>query len=145
MTALVLREALETPGRTAALVTPDATLARRVSARLARWGVIVDSSAGAPLAGLPAGVLAALVARAAIDPADPVGLLAILKHPLVRLGLDPRALAVRRRTLERYGMRGPRPNWPRSRGDWSPRGGRAKTATRFRRAFSPPWPRRTTC
>ncbi len=40
--ALVLREALETPGRTAALVTPDAALARRVSARLTRWGVAAD-------------------------------------------------------------------------------------------------------
>ena len=36
--ALLLREALETPGKTAALVTPDPALARRVSARLARWG-----------------------------------------------------------------------------------------------------------
>ena len=41
--ALLLREALETPGRTAALVTPDAALARRVSARLTRWGVAADS------------------------------------------------------------------------------------------------------
>jgi len=49
--ALLLREALETPGQTAALVTPDQTLARRVSARLLRWGVIPDSSAGAPGSG----------------------------------------------------------------------------------------------
>ena len=40
--ALLLREALETPGRTAALITPDAVLARRVSARLARWGIVVE-------------------------------------------------------------------------------------------------------
>ncbi|HEU0017022.1 MAG TPA: double-strand break repair protein AddB, partial [Methyloceanibacter sp.] len=32
--ALVLREAIETPGKTAALITPDRTLARRVAARL---------------------------------------------------------------------------------------------------------------
>ena len=37
--ALVLREALETPGRTAALVTPDRELARRVAAELARFGI----------------------------------------------------------------------------------------------------------
>ena len=43
--ALLLREALETPERTAALVTPDQVLARRVSAKLARWGVVPDSSA----------------------------------------------------------------------------------------------------
>jgi ATP-dependent helicase/nuclease subunit B len=107
--ALLLREALETPGRTAALITPDAVLARRVSARLARWGVVVDSSAGAPLAGFPAGELAGLVARAAADEMDPVELLAIVKHPMVRLGLDAEPLGTRRRLLERYGLRGPRP------------------------------------
>src|SRR6185436_7873351 len=34
--ALALREAIDTPGRSAALVTPDRVLARRVSAHLAR-------------------------------------------------------------------------------------------------------------
>jgi ATP-dependent helicase/nuclease subunit B len=102
--ALLLREALETPGKTAALVTPDRDLARRVSARLARWGVDADSSAGAPLSQCPAGVLLGLLARAALDPCDPVRLLAILKHPLTRLG-DDAALT----TLERHGLRGPRP------------------------------------
>jgi ATP-dependent helicase/nuclease subunit B len=104
--ALALREVLETPGRTAALVTPDAGLARRVSARLARWGVEVDSSAGSALAGFPVGQLTALMARQAADPLDPVGLLAILKHPLVRLG--PGAVA-----LERWALRGARPR------DWA--------------------------
>ena len=107
--ALLLREALETPGRTAALITPDAVLARRVSARLARWGIGADSSAGAPLAGFPAGELAGLVARSVADQIDPVELLAIVKHPRVRLGLDDDALEERRRVLERYGLRGPRP------------------------------------
>jgi ATP-dependent helicase/nuclease subunit B len=107
--ALLLRETLETEGCTAALITPDAVLARRVSARLARWGVLADSSAGAPLAGFPVGELVALVAQVCADPLDPVGLLAILKHPLTRLGLEPETLESRRRTLERYGLRGPRP------------------------------------
>ena len=120
--AVLLREALEVPGRTAALITPDAVLARRVSARLARWGVLADSSAGAPLAGFPVGELAALVARVAADPADPVALLAILKHPLTRLGLEPAVLEVRRRILERHGLRGPRPR------------GRADIAARLARA-----------
>jgi ATP-dependent helicase/nuclease subunit B len=102
--ALLLREALETPGKTAALVTPDRALARRVSARLGRWGIAADSSAGAPLAGFPIGTLTALVAKAAADPLDPVTLLAILKHPLSRLGDE--ASRVR---LERKGLRGARP------------------------------------
>jgi ATP-dependent helicase/nuclease subunit B len=112
--ALLLREALETPGKTAALVTPDRDLARRVSAKLARWDLQADSSAGAPLASLPVGVLIDLVARTAVDPCDPARLLAILKHPLVRLGEAGLA------DLERHGLRGPRPN------DWDGLGRRLK-------------------
>jgi len=102
--ALLLREALETPGKTAALVTPDRDLARRVTARLGRWGIEADSSAGAPLSHCPAGVLLGLLARTALDPCDPVRLLAILKHPLARLS-GGEALAA----LERHGLRGARP------------------------------------
>ena len=47
--ALALRRALVTPGRTAALVTPDRGLARRVAAHCRRWGLNVDDSAGTPL------------------------------------------------------------------------------------------------
>jgi ATP-dependent helicase/nuclease subunit B len=109
--ALVLREALETSGRTAALVTPDAALARRVSARLTRWGVAADSSAGAPLAGYPIAALIGLAARAAFDPLDPVTMLGIAKHRFVRFGLAEPALGGARRDLE-VALRGPR------RSDW---------------------------
>ncbi len=108
MIALLMRETLEHPTRTAALVTPDVALARRVSARLARWGLQVDSSAGAPLAQFPAGALMATTARAALEPMAPANLLAILKHPRVRLGLEHLDLEAGRRTLERYGLRGSR-------------------------------------
>ena len=108
--ALLLREALETPGKTAALVTPDRDLARRVSAQLARWGLQADSSAGAPLSLSPVGVLLDLAVRAALDPAGPVGLLAMLKHPLTRLGLAEDALEPAVLALERFGLRGPRPD-----------------------------------
>jgi ATP-dependent helicase/nuclease subunit B len=107
--ALLLREVLETPGKTAALVTPDLALARRVSARLARWAVSVDSSAGFALASTPAAVLANLVAATAPKGCDPVGLLAILKHPFVRLSLSPEMRERGAVALERYGLRGPRP------------------------------------
>jgi ATP-dependent helicase/nuclease subunit B len=102
--ALLLRETLETPDKTAALVTPDQALARRVAAKLARWGVVPDSSAGESLAGTRCGALAGLLARVAVDPVDPVALLGLLKHPFCRLG-DPRR-------LERIALRGPRArNW----------------------------------
>ncbi len=106
--ALLLREALETPGKTAALITPDDGLARRVSARLARWGISADSSAGQPLAGTLTAVLASLLARLVADPENPVALLGILKHPLTRLGRDLDGLDPAREALERYGLRGPR-------------------------------------
>jgi len=107
--ALLLRETLEHPDRTCALVTPDLALARRVSARLARFGVIADSSAGAPLAGFPIAVLARLVADWAVDPLSPVLLLAILKHPLTSLDRLPEDLGQAAARLERVALRGPRP------------------------------------
>src|SRR3546814_2246794 len=53
--ALALRRALDTPEQTAALVTPDRGLARRVAAHLKRWGIAIDDSAGLPLSRTPAG------------------------------------------------------------------------------------------
>lgn len=103
--ALLLREALEDPGRTAALVTPDQTLARRVMTRLQRWGVIPDSSAGAPLAAAGAAILALHLARLVEEPLNPVRLLAFAKHPLV-LGEDEAPAAI---LLERKGLRGATP------------------------------------
>ncbi|MDB5433386.1 MAG: hypothetical protein JWP35_4502 [Caulobacter sp.] len=106
--ALLLREKLEAPGATAALITPDLVLARRVSARLARWGIEADASAGRDLSGFPAAVLALLVSRLAVDPWDPVRLLAVLKSPYVRLGLEPDTFQTAATALEQFGLRGPR-------------------------------------
>ena len=107
--AVALREALETKNKTAALVTPDRALARRVAAALARWQVAVDNSAGYSLADTPAGVFARLAAEAALGGLEPVTLLALLKHPLLRLGQPAGAHAVAIATLERALLRGPRP------------------------------------
>ncbi|MGA7112107.1 MAG: double-strand break repair protein AddB, partial [Pseudolabrys sp.] len=60
--AICLREAIETPGKTAALMTPDRALARRVVAALERWNVVVDDSGGDALADTPAGTFARLAA-----------------------------------------------------------------------------------
>ncbi len=129
--ALLMRETLETPDATCALITHDVDLARRVSARLTRWGVSADTSAGQPLARYPVAVLASLAARAAADPGDPVSLLAIVKHPLVRLGLDEATLERGHRGLERYGLRGPRP------GSWAALEQRLTTALQPREDEAP--------
>lgn len=106
--ALALREAIETPGRTAALVTPDRGLARRVSAHLERWGIAADDSAGRPLAETPAGTLLLALADAAAARFAPVQLLALLKHPLARAGEERLAWLDEVRRLDRA-LRGPRP------------------------------------
>jgi ATP-dependent helicase/nuclease subunit B len=81
--ALALRQALETPGKTAALVTPDRQLAGRVSALLRRWGIQADDSAGKPLSEVASGTLLLGIASALAEDLAPVSLLALLKHPLV--------------------------------------------------------------
>ena len=107
--AVALREAVETPDKTAALVTPDRALARRVLAALARWNVAVDDSGGDALADTPAGVFARLAAEAALGGLAPVTLLALLKHPLFRLGAAAGTHARAIAALERAVLRGPRP------------------------------------
>jgi ATP-dependent helicase/nuclease subunit B len=105
--ALALRRQLETPGATAALVTPDRKLARRVAAHCARWGIAIDDSAGIALRSAPPGALTLALVEAAAQHFAPVALLAVLKHPLVdpfgdRLDwLD----AVRRLDLDLRGVR----------------------------------------
>ena len=106
--ALALREALETPGRTAALVTPDRALARRVAAHCERWGIDVDDSAGRPLAILPSGTVLSALADAAAQRFAPLALLTLLKHPLVRFGEERRGWLEGVRLLDRA-LRGPRP------------------------------------
>jgi ATP-dependent helicase/nuclease subunit B len=106
--ALLLRRRLETPGATAALVTPDRELARRVAAELRRWGIEIDDSAGVPLARTPPGAFLRLVVELAASGLAPVPLLAALKHPLAAGGLDPAIFRRRTRRLERA-ILGPRP------------------------------------
>jgi ATP-dependent helicase/nuclease subunit B len=122
--AIALRGALEQPGRTAALVTPDRALARRVATHLRRWDIRIDDSAGRPLAVLPPGTLLIALVEALAQDLAPPALLALLKHPLVRAG-DLRLAwldGVRAVDLQ---LRGPRPA-PGMTGLDEHLGGRAK-------------------
>jgi len=107
--ALSLREALETPGRSAALVTPDRMLARRVSALLRRWGIEADDSAGRTLGETPVGTLVLAIASAAAEELAPVSLLALLKHPLVGGGGEERLRWLEDVRSVDLALRGPRP------------------------------------
>src|SRR5690606_34298273 len=130
--AVLMREGIDAPGpssgseasgqrgKTVALVTPDPVFARRVQARLGRWGLMADSSAGAPLSETPAGVRLGQLAGLAKE-FGAVPLLAILKHPWTTLARPDEIEA-----LEREGLRGAGPaDWDAVR--------RGLEARRFRR------------
>src|SRR5438309_2945435 len=107
--ALAMRQALETPSRTAALVTPDRQLASRVAALLARGGIDADDSAGRPLSATAAGTLLLNIASAAAEELAPVALLALLKHPLIGGEGDERLVWLDTIRAVDLKLRGPRP------------------------------------
>jgi ATP-dependent helicase/nuclease subunit B len=106
--ATLLRRAVETPDKVAALVTPDRGLARRVAVELKRWAIEVDDSAGRPLTRTPPGVLARLTAAAAFGGAAADTLLALAKHPFAAFGMTRSDARRAARSLERAVLRGPR-------------------------------------
>ncbi len=105
--AIALRRALLQPDITAALVTPDRNLARRVRAELQRWGIDVDDSGGDPVAGEPAGILATLALQCSHDTATAADMLALLHHSGVRLGYTAAHFAKLRAMAEIAVLRGP--------------------------------------
>jgi ATP-dependent helicase/nuclease subunit B len=107
--SILLRETLETKNVTAALVTRDRSLARRVAAELGRWKIAIDDSAGRPLPRTAAGSFLGLIAEAADEGFAPVPLLALLKHPFCTLQGEAAAFRARARELDVL-LRGPRPD-----------------------------------
>src|SRR3954469_23586739 len=121
--AVAMREARELD-KSAALVTPDRALARRVGAALGRWNLAFDDSGGDALTDTPAGIFARLAAEAAAKQLEPPTLLALLKHPLLRLGGAQGGFGSAIETLELALLRGTRPE--------AGGGGLAKSFVRFR-------------
>ncbi len=106
--AVAMREARHLD-KTAALVTPDRALARRVMAALGRWNLAFDDSGGDALMDSSAGIFARLAAEAVAKRLEPPTLLALLKHPLCRLGGAPGAFTNAVEVLELALLRGTRP------------------------------------
>lgn len=79
--ALAMRDGVAR-GLSTALVTPDRTLARRVTLALNRWGIRPDDSAGRPLSLTAAGRFVRQVAQALVQPLGSQELVSLLKHPL---------------------------------------------------------------
>ena len=107
--ALMMRETLNHPGKRAALVTPDRSLARRVAADLRRFDIEIDDSAGRSLAFCPIGAFLLLLARMVASGFAPYDALAALKHPLAAGGLPLADFHKKVRRLEILTLRGPRP------------------------------------
>jgi ATP-dependent helicase/nuclease subunit B len=106
--AVAMREARHLE-KTAALVTPDRALARRVMAALGHWNLAFDDSGGDALMDTSAGIFARLAAEAVAKQLEPPTLLALLKHPLFRLGDGPGGFRDAVEALELALLRGTRP------------------------------------
>jgi len=106
--AVAMREARHL-NKSAALVTPDRALARRVIAALGRWNLEFDDSGGDALTDTSAGIFARLAAEAVANGLEPPTLLALLKHPLCRLGGAQGAFQGAIEALEMALLRGTRP------------------------------------
>lgn len=107
--ALMLRYALETPDKRAALVTNDRELAGRVASLMERWNIAIDDSAGVNLADTPPVAFMKLVAEMVASGFAPVPLLAALKHPLATAGMEQGVFRHKVRQLELAVLRGLRP------------------------------------
>lgn len=106
--ALLVREALETPEKRVAVVTPDRALARRVMRHLERWNIAADDTAGRPLNLTAAGRFILQLAEAVTEDFAPVQIVAALAHPLVRRGEERGEWLANLRLFERR-LRGPKP------------------------------------
>ncbi|MEL6609825.1 MAG: double-strand break repair protein AddB [Pseudomonadota bacterium] len=118
--ALRMRDAAEL-GQSVALISPDRTLTRRVSAALDRWDLSADDSAGVPLTLAPPGRLLLQLADLIAAGVSADGLIALLKHPLVCAGTEARGPhMLRTRSLE-LSFRKKGPPFPTERDllDWA--------------------------
>ncbi len=107
---LKLRETLASEGKRAMLVTPDRALATRVSRMLEYYGIQVDDSSGRRMSELPEAVFLELLLDAAQSDGAPLELLALLRHPLCRMGgQDAVVIRAASREIERVLLRGVRP------------------------------------
>lgn len=98
--ALLMRQTLETPAKTAALVTMDRNLARRVVSELKRWNIVADDSAGQPLSLTPIGVYLRLLINVLENDFSQVSLLSLLKHPFTSCGQKSNVFNQNVRSLE---------------------------------------------
>ena len=85
--AIAMREVLEEPEKTAALVTPDRKLARRVAAELGRFNINIDDTAGTPLQNTASTMFLRKLAELCFGECNSVTIASVLKDPLCLAGM----------------------------------------------------------
>lgn len=106
--AMQLRQVAEEKDKTAALVTNNRTLARRVIGILRRWGLDIDDSSGVSLSSTEAGRFYSLVGECLASRITPVSLLSVLKNSFCRCGMAKERLSELASFLDRKVLRGVR-------------------------------------
>jgi ATP-dependent helicase/nuclease subunit B len=104
--AVALRETLETPDQTAALITPDRALAQRVAIELMRWGITADDSSGMALSQMPLGSFARLTLAAVADDFKPVAVMSLLSNACYAPAQGEEDWVTTLATFELAGLRG---------------------------------------
>ncbi|HQS84908.1 MAG: double-strand break repair protein AddB [Alphaproteobacteria bacterium 16-39-46] len=108
--SLRMRHVLETPQKTAALITPDRRLAHLVKTELLKWDIIVDDSGGTSFAQTTVGRYFLKSLQTLLSHESPLLLISLLKDPLTRLGMNQENLDQALKTLELYALRGLKPS-----------------------------------
>ena len=105
--ALKMREILEIPEKTVALITYDRNLARRVALELQRFDIKIDDSAGIPLGLSPVGIYLRLIAEAAENIDSDIKFITLLKNPFTLIHHD--AATIRKKIYDyEYFLRNPK-------------------------------------
>ncbi len=94
MIALAMREVLDTPDKTAALITPDRDLGSRVKAELQRWNVVIDDTAGEPLSRYGLASLMIALSETIIADFSAETLVALLHHRDFNLSSSQQIIAL---------------------------------------------------
>lgn len=105
--AVALRHAISASGNaTAALITPNREMARRVAMELRRFGIRADDSGARPLADSVPATLLRLMIETVCHPEEPVAIVSLLKHPLLHLSLPRETVRRAAELIELVALRG---------------------------------------
>lgn len=104
--AIAMREVLQDPQKTAALVTPDRSLARRVSAELGRFNIDIDDSGGTSLQNTPAVIFLRQIAAVCFSEPDNTSIASMIKNPFCLAGNSSEAAMRNGRQFELVALRG---------------------------------------